>query len=542
MGYRLPHAVLILAALLLPGHPAIGGAEEPPAPAADWEARLKAVEERNRALAEQYEALLRRETEQRTQVEQRYRDLERKYETLKQQVEAPPELLPPALEPEAGEASSDSMRVSEAAGRGEPLFGEEPIDLHPTPRLEGLFEDGFLLQTDDEELQLRFHVLDQTDFKVFVPGNQSPTRSGLYIPRVRFYFEGRLTRGFEYEVSLQRSVEGTWDLLDGNINLRPSDAFQIRFGRTLVPYSYDWYDHLEQYFITPERGLFPLNFGLSRSAGLMGHGRLFDEALQYAVGGFDGRLQGIADNNTTRDAVGYLNWRPFLRSDRNSGLRYLNLGVSGFLGQQVSPRNGLPLRTSLQSSDNDEAAEAASAVFLKFAEEAYALGDRSALAIHLAWYRLGTSLGSEFQAGRFGFARADGPETMRTTVPVSGFHVTLGQFITGETITDRSMVVPVRPFAPWNGEYGPGAIELFGRYSRIQLGDNVFTEGLANPRAWTNEAAITDIGLNWYPNRFVKLYFDWQHSLFGSEVLLNPNSGLRGRTNDLFWIRCQFYF
>ena len=58
----------------------------------------------------------------------------------------------------------------------------------------------------------------------------------------------------------------------------------------LVPYSYDWYDHLEQYFITPERRLFPLNFGLSRSAGLMAHGLLFDDRLQYAVGGFDGHL------------------------------------------------------------------------------------------------------------------------------------------------------------------------------------------------------------------------------------------------------------
>ena len=70
-------------------------------------------------------------------------------------------------------------------------------------------------------------------------------------------------------MSLQRSLEGTWDLLDGNLNFRPSERFQVKFGRMLVPYSYDWFDHLEQYFITPERALFPLNFGLSRQAGLM---------------------------------------------------------------------------------------------------------------------------------------------------------------------------------------------------------------------------------------------------------------------------------
>ncbi len=74
-----------------------------------------------------------------------------------------------------------------------------------------------------------------------------------------------MTRTFEYELSLQRSVEGVFDVLDANVNFHPADEFQIRIGRTLVPYSYDWYDHLEQFFITPERSVFPLNFGLAPS-------------------------------------------------------------------------------------------------------------------------------------------------------------------------------------------------------------------------------------------------------------------------------------
>ncbi|GIW87668.1 MAG: hypothetical protein KatS3mg108_1992 [Isosphaeraceae bacterium] len=504
------------------------GQDPPPAAPPDWEARLRAVEERHQALTEHYEALLRREAEARAEAEARYRDLEQRFEELRLRLEqpsgSPPLPLPPADPPPV-----------------EPLF-EPDCDRSSTPRLEGRFLDGFLLETEDQELQLRFHVLDQTDFKVYAPNNLSPTRSGLYIPRVRFYFEGRLTRGFEYEVSLQRSVEGVWDLLDGNLNLRPTEQVQLMFGRMLVPYSYDWYDHLEQFFITPERGLFPLNFGISRSAGLKLHGLLFDQRLQYAFGGYDGRLEGVADNNTTRDAVGYLNWRPWLRPNAPDPLRFLNLGVSGFLGQQISPRAALPLRTSLQSSENDEAAQAATLSFLRFAENSFALGPRSAGAVHLAWYHRGTSLETEFQAGSFGFVRAAQARSQRTLVPVMGYHITLGQFLTGEVIQDRSVVEPLRPFAPWNGGYGPGAIELFARYSYLQLGPQVFTAELANPADWTNQAAITDIGFNWYPNRFVKLYFDWQRAYFGNPVLLNPQSGLRGRSNDLFWLRCQIWF
>ena len=143
------------------------------------------------------------------------------------------------------------------------------------------------------------------------------------MPRTRLYFEGRLTRPIAYEVSLQRSIEGTIDLLDAYVNFElGAGAADLRFGRGLVPYSCDWYDHLEPYFITPERSLFPLNLGLSRQAGLMGWGYLLDDRLEYAVGGFAGGSDSIADNNRTYDAVGYLNARPFL--DRvDSPLRFL---------------------------------------------------------------------------------------------------------------------------------------------------------------------------------------------------------------------------
>ena len=180
--------------------------------------------------------------------------------------------------------------------------------------LRARFADGFQLASEDDEFDLRFHVLDQTDFKLFTPNDRTFGKSGLYIPRVRVYLEGRLTRFWEYEVSLQRSLDGTWDLLDGNLNLRLSEAFQVKFGRFLVPYSYDWFDHLEQYFIAPERALFPLNFGLSRQAGLMAWGRAREGRLDWASAGSTATSPGWPTTTRTR--------RPSatLTSDRSSAL------------------------------------------------------------------------------------------------------------------------------------------------------------------------------------------------------------------------------
>lgn len=405
--------------------------------------------------------------------------------------------------------------------------------------LQAHFNDGFVLETWDREYQLQLHLMNQTDFKVFDPGYQQPARSGLYNPRFRVYFEGQLTRPFEYELSLQRSVEGTFDVLDANLNFHFWDAFQIKFGRFLVPFSYDWYDHLEQYFITPERGLFPLNYGLSREAGLMAHGRFLDGRVQYAVGGFDGQLVGLADTNTTRDGVGYVNFLPFLKTESVEALRFFGFGGSMALGQQAFPVHPLPLRTSVQSSENDEAAAAASAIFLRFNDDVVARGSRAQGAIHMNWYRQQMSLECEWATGRFSYAR---DQTGTTGVPVTGYHVAMGYFITGETVERRTTVIPLRPFDLTRQSWGPGAIELFCRYSRLNLGNEVFTAGLADSNQWTNRCAIIDTGFNWYLNRYIKFYFDWQHSQFGSPVLLNAGEQKYSRSDDLYWVRCQVYF
>ncbi|WP_397568646.1 OprO/OprP family phosphate-selective porin [Schlesneria sp. T3-172] len=404
--------------------------------------------------------------------------------------------------------------------------------------LQAVFDEGFGLKSFDDQFQLRIRTLTQIDGKVFTPGDQEPARSGIYIPRFRIYFEGQLTDLFEYELSLQRSVEGTFDVLDANVNFVQSEAFQVRVGRALVPYSYAWYDHLEQYYITPERGLFALNYGLARQAGVFAHGKVLEKQLGYAVGATFGQLSGLADTNTTRDGVGYLNVKPFLHSDRFSWLRFLNVGGSLAIGQQAYESAPLPLRTSIQTSENDEAAQAASAILLEYEEGVVAKGERVQGALHAALYSGPVSIEAECYAARFGMAAHSGGPVVG--VPIFGYDVTLASFLTGERIEKRETVAPLRPIT--RSGTGHGAVEVFGRYSNLKLGQQVFSADLANPNDWTNNAGITDIGFNWYLNRYVRMTFDWQHSMFASPVLLNKEKDLRSKTDDLFWIRCQLYF
>ena len=81
---------------------------------------------------------------------------------------------------------------------------------------------------------------------------------------------------------------------------------------------------------------------------------------------------------------------------------------------------------------------------------------------------------------------------------------------------------PLRPFDRRVGKCGPGAGELQSCIDRFQIGGEVFNEGLANPVFWTNRVTTLDLGLNWYLNKYVKIYFDWQRSQYSSPVQHKP--------------------
>ena len=53
---------------------------------------------------------------------------------------------------------------------------------------------------------------------------------------------------------------------------------------------------------------------------------------------------------------------------------------------------------------------------------------------------------------------------------------------------------------------------------------------------------MIDVGLNWYLNKFVKVYFDWEHAIFALPGLRRepPERPYRLPTsNDLFWRGCN---
>jgi phosphate-selective porin OprO/OprP len=401
---------------------------------------------------------------------------------------------------------------------------------------------GYLMQSEDQEFELRVNGLLQADGRMYPQTNQSPVVSDIDIPRMRLYFSGRMTKPIEYQLSFQRTLNN-FDVLNAYVNFHYDDRFQFRIGRFKPPYTFEWYKASIWELLAPERSLFALNFGPNRMVGLMGSGFLFQERLEYAVGVFGGARNSYQDFNNGKDVMALIDYKPFFQSGRPE-LKNFAIGGSLDNGRENNPLVPAVLRTSTNATGDPitatSGANLTSVPFLAFNNNVKEKGQRALWEIHTTYFYKGLSLLGAWDSGRNDFSLTS-PDARPVNVPVGGYFVQVGYLLTGETRERLSLVKPLRPFDLRRGKYGYGAFEIQARFSELEVGRSVFTAGLADPNLWTNRAEMIDVGLNWYLNQYTKLYFDWERAFFAQPVYYRPGPGMQ-KVSDLYWLRLQLYF
>lgn len=424
-----------------------------------------------------------------------------------------------------------------------PFLTEEPT-FEPPPEKEekddhktqSIFDEGFRWATRDDEYSLELHSELQIDMRAYAQGNLGETnQAGLYIPRMRIIANGTLTQPIEYNVSINKGL-GTLDLLDANLNFNYDPRLQFKIGRYRVPFTYDWYELSNQYLMSPERSVFAINYGYNRNVGATVHGEILNESVDYAVCLANGGRNSYVDENSSKDLLCYLNVRPFA----NAGpewLEYLNIGGSIANGMQQQLALPHDFRTSASASDSPGNLQAMPS-FLRLDLDVTESGLKQLTEIHGALYSGSLSLLGAWDNGfnTYGFIGSD----QKVRLDTSGWHIQAGYFLTGETLTQRGFIEPLSPFDLRKGKRGTGAIEVHARFDRFGVAPEVFSSGLADGTRWTNSVNTIDVGVNWYLNKYTKIYFDWQHCLYGQPVSMEP--GHPHSVNDLFWLRTQIYF
>lgn len=503
----------------LTGEPAPAGA----APASSYvslEARLQQLEQNHASLATQHEEIV---------VENR---------RLQAQVEAMTASL---------NSGDGAMGERSLAGQGPSTrwsFDDQPDDIR-TDQPEsseaeegttGTFAEGFKWTTDDGEFDLAFHNETQLDVRGYEQDDSDPVNQfGFYTSRMRLYFNGSLTEPIEYSVSVNKGL-GDLNLLDAYFNFNYDSRLQFRVGRFRVPFTYDWYALSNQFLTTPERSVFAINYGYNRNWALMLHGEREDEKGEYAVALAAGPRNQYYDFNADKDVLTFLNLRPFQDNESLPALKYWNFGGSMAYGIQDQAPRPKQFWTSLNATDSEGADEAAP-WFLDLNEGVRERGPRHLWDIHSALYYKQLTLMAAWDTGYNSYSIDDDPY-MR--VPTHGWHAQFGYFLTGEEVTRRTFVEPLHPFDLRDEKRGIGAIELQSRYDDFTVGEEIFSGGFADPNLYTGHVKTVDSGVNWYLNKYTKIYFDWQYAMFAQPIPYRPG-GMQHHSN-LFWTRFQVYF
>ena len=416
-----------------------------------------------------------------------------------------------------------------------------PVASMPVPPLnipgKVKFGPGFEISSEDGEYQVQFHNLTQLDGRFYGQSSQVDAHQTFTFPREWFIFSGRLTKPFEYFVSFSETYN-SFNFLWCWLNIHYDDRLQFKVGRMFTPFGYEWWIEPTAFLINPERSHFINNIAPVSDIGLTAWGQLAKKRIEYAVGIYNGTRNSTFDLNDSKDIIAFLNFKPFLESDIEA-LKYLNVGGSVDTGNQFNTPLPPDMRTNVQTSAAVGPALGTGPEFLVWNSNVRESGWRAFWDLHAAYYYRHLSLIAEWQSGFQDYAFANTPN-YRTHVPIGAFYVQSGYFLTGETVTSRGVVEPIRNFDIRKGKWGPGAIELAARYQLFHLGSQIFTAGLVDQNNWTNQVSSVDVGVNWYLTRFIKVYMGWEHDMFAQPVTFAP--GRQQLTNDQAWLKFQIFF
>lgn len=448
-------------------------------------------------------------------------DLERRVEQLEEQIRAdkavsvPAKLGPATIEPATEEATAQqppeslqnpaAKRIAESAG----------------------WKNGFFIQSDDKAYYLRITGQIQADYRAY--GNDADTKDidTFLARRARLGIEATVFEHFEFRL-LPDYGQGQDRLQDAYMNVHYVDCFQFTAGKFKEPCSYE--ELIQDRFVpTVERSIID-QVTPQRDVGAMFHGqKLFDDRLDWAIGIFNGEINGDVDKNRSFDGAARVAVRPFNCETYPEWTRGLQLGVSGTWGFENSGVLPTTLRTPAQVP------------WFQFNPTVIAWGARTRITPEAAYFYRGFGCAAQYLRIDEGMAAKVGAD--RVDVPFEGAYFMATYLITGEDRTTYSQfITPLRPYKPLHPLHCPGAWELVARVSRLRIDDVVFQPGannLANPANYASSAWETTVGFNWYLNPYVRVQFNWERSHFNQPV--NLGAGFLA-SQDAFLTRMQVIF
>jgi phosphate-selective porin OprO/OprP len=402
------------------------------------------------------------------------------------------------------------------------------------------FGGGYTQLSDaDEEFSVKLQNQVTLDGTFYSQPNMPTSEKGFNIPFYRTYLYGNITRDWDYQLAVQGFL-GQFNVLDAWINYTVSDALHIRAGRMLSPFLYEYWAFSPAWEPVITNSLLFQVAG-KRQMGVMAWGQLAQNRAQYQAGVFTGIEGGFYDLDRNVDFLGSFTLTPWKGTDDR--FENLGAGISVQTGMQNYPLNAGNTDAFINGAGeptlNFNYINSTGIPFFQYNDDVVADGVRTKFAPHIFWYGR-FSVQAEYLWQRRRLADA----TTKGSTILQGYQTTFSYLLTGERHTGDGLggwttVQPRSPFSPSRGQYGPGAWELAFQYSEIDVGTDNFKLGFADPATSTNRIRQTMLGLNWWPNKYTRLSFDWMYNSLNRPV---PTGGQPLDHLNTYWTRAAMFF
>lgn len=400
--------------------------------------------------------------------------------------------------------------------------------------VEVVYEEGVHVRTKDKSFDTRIGGVIQSDLAVY--GSHYPENNDFDIRRARLFVEGRMFDYFGYKFEAEFEGSSSNRLMDALINFDYFPYLQIQVGQFKEPFSLE---HLisDKYLPFNERSM-AYYLTPARDVGLMIHGTVLGDMINYGVGVFngDGRDATRRNQKDDKEYTGRMVLKPFHKVDIplvqnlqiGGSFAYARLDTSD-LNVQIDT----PARTTFF-----EVSSRAKFRIIQDVEERRRFG-----------FEMAYTYGPLVLMGEY--IRNDYHELLLSDGDVfdfnmKGWYAGMLLMLTGERpVIARGILEKIKPrhnFDIKGRKWGAWGIGF--RYEQFEA-DQVVYEKLVFEGQSVRRANSFTVALNWYLNSMVRFSFNYSRTTFAQPLFLgtSPEGYSYYRDTENVWLtRFQLEF
>lgn len=353
---------------------------------------------------------------------------------------------------------------------------------------------GVAVVSPDKKFQFRVRGNIQADARFFINDGGILNNDGFLLRRVRPSFEGTIAEKYTFRI-MPDFAPDTPTLLDTWVAYQPTPEYGFLVGRSKSPLSLERLAS-QTALLFVERA-YPASLLPNRDVGFYGRGKLLDGRLDWQAGVQKGARDGASASSSSisdddPEVVLRLFAHPFAK-DKESPLQGLGVGfaIARDRSEGVAPSNYRTL--AQQTFFSWGGGTTIDGELLRWSPQGY-------------WYHGSFGLLAEYAVSTQEIRR--GANFARLTN--RAWQVAVSWVATGEKASYRG-VTPASNFDPAAGHWG--AFEFAARLSGLSVDEDAFPL-FADPNTSAREVLTSTLGLNWYPNRNLKLVVNYETSGF----------------------------